>query len=190
MTHHRTARGGRLRRGARAGLALGAGLAALAPPWGPTAEAHQVGDHGNMHIGGGSCLEGRNHTEESHHRTTGFGAHLFAKSESTASIPWFGTDLCPGIARGLPRGHLYSRYQLLVYKDGAWWQCLNVAALSGQSGQWSLTVSTDTGDKAPCVHPSDRRGHWYVNRTSHYYHKDGAWRGSWLQSDLHVFHNK
>jgi hypothetical protein len=183
MTDHR------LRwRGVRAGLALGAGLAARAPP--PGAAAHQVGDHGNMHLGGGSCLEGRNHVEESHRRTTGFGTHLTAKSESTATIPWFGTDLCAGIARGLPRGHLYSRYQLLIHRDNQWWQCLNVAALSSSSGQWSLQVGTDTGDKAPCVPGSDRRGHWYVNRTSHSYVKNGVWQGSWLQSGLHVFHNK
>jgi hypothetical protein len=178
-----------LRRGAKASVALGAALGTLAQPWG-AADAHQVGDHGNMHLGGGTCLEGRNHTEESHHRSTGFGAHLSSKSESTATVPFFGIELCAGIASGLPRGHLYARYQLLIHRNGNWYQCLNVAGLSTQSGQWSKTVQTDTGDKAPCVPAADRRGYWYVNRTSHSYLKNGAWTGSWLQSDLHVFHNK
>jgi len=177
-----------LRRVARAGLALGVGLAAVGRP-GPSL-AHEVGDHGNLHIGGGTCLEARNHFEESHHRTTGYGAHLYAKSESTAALSIFGRDLCPGIALGFPRGHLYARDQFLLWRDNQWWQCLNVAEFSTHSGQWSLTVGTDTGDKAPCVSPSDRRGYWFLNLTSHYYLKGGTWEGSWLQSAPHVVHNK
>lgn len=179
---------GLLQRGARAGLALGASVAVLAPPM-PSA-ADEVGDHGNMHIGGGSCLEGRNHTEEGHHRTTGFGAHIYAKSESGHAASIGGVDLCPGIAMGLPTGHLYARYELLISINGQWYQCLNVAEYSTQSGQWSKTVQTDTGDKAPCVDAGDRRGYWYINRTSHYYLRNGNWLGSWLQSQPHIFHNK
>lgn len=177
----------RRRRRARLGALLGAGLASLAPP--VPASAHEVGDHGNAHVGSGSCLEARNHFEESHHRTNGFGSHFSAKSESTAAVTVFGATLCPGIALGLPRGHLYARYELLLYRSGQWWRCLDVAATSTASGQWSLTVGTDSGNKAPCIAADDRGGYWFVNRTHHYYVRDGAWRGSWLQSQPHILHN-
>jgi hypothetical protein len=180
-----------VRRGARAGLALGAATATLVtPPVGlEPASAHETGDHGNLHIGGGTCLEARNHFEEGHHRTTGYGGHILAKSESSHAVSVAGVDLCPGIAYGLPRGHLYARYELLLYRDGQWWQCLNVAEYSTGSGQWSLTVQTDSGEKAPCIDPNDRRGYWYANQSSHYYLRNGSWLGSWLVSGSHILHN-
>ncbi|GIU84192.1 MAG: hypothetical protein KatS3mg008_0967 [Acidimicrobiales bacterium] len=166
--------------------AWGAGISLLVRS--VPAEAHEVGDHANIYADTTSCLEARNHLEESH-LGGGTGPHFFGKSESTAGTKVWDLIICPGIALGQPRGHLYTRIELFVYRENRWRKCLDVARQSTESGQWSLTVGVDAGKKAPCVPQSDKRRHLYYLRTHHYYVRNGEWKGGWLLSGTHRFRN-